>query len=220
LSGTPPIHPLPTISRLPIISRLVVASKNHDKIAEIESILVREGLVEEIVRGLSWPDVEETETTLEGNALLKARAVVAATGLPSLADDTGLEVVALGGEPGIHTARFAGPGAAYQDNVDKMLAVLDGVEDRRATFRTVIALVWPDGQELTAEGRLEGRIAEQARGRFGFGYDPIFEVGGTTLGEIDLERKTGMSHRALALRSLTRLLEKCTAGGLDLKRRR
>ena len=191
-----------------VVPRLVVASKNRDKIIEIESVLVREGLVGEIVRGLSWPDVEETETTLEGNALLKARVVAAATRLPALADDTGLEVAALGGEPGVYTARFAGVGASYQDNVDKMLAVLDGVEDRKATFRSVVAVVWPSGEEVTAEGRLEGSITTQARGSFGFGYDPIFEVAGKTLAEIGPEAKDAMSHRALALAALAQLLQK------------
>jgi XTP/dITP diphosphohydrolase len=188
------------------IPRLVVASKNPDKIMEIEAVLVREGLVEEIVRGLSWPDVVESEPTLAGNALLKARTVVAATGLPGLADDTGLEVVALDGEPGVHTARFAGPAASYQDNVEKLLTALDGVEDRRATFRSVVAVVWPDGAEATAEGRLDGTIARRARGEFGFGYDPVFEVEGKTLAEMDPEAKNKLSHRALALRALAELL--------------
>jgi XTP/dITP diphosphohydrolase len=173
---------------------------------EIEAVLVREGLVEEIVRGLSWPDVVESEPTLAGNALLKARTVVAATGLPGLADDTGLEVVALDGEPGVHTARFAGPAASYQDNVEKLLTALDGVEDRRATFRSVVAMVWPDGAEATAEGRLDGTIARRARGEFGFGYDPVFEVEGKTLAEMDPEAKNKLSHRALALRALAELL--------------
>jgi len=202
LSGLPPS---PDLAPIP---RLVVASKNADKIIEIEAILVRERVVGEIVRGLSWPDVDETEATLEGNALLKARAVATATGLPALADDTGLEVAALDGEPGVHTARFAGPDASYQDNVERMLAVLDGVDDRRATFRSVVAIVWPSGAELTAEGRLEGTIARRARGNFGFGYDPIFEVAGSTLGEIGAEAKAAMSHRALALTALIKLLVK------------
>ena len=184
----------------------MVASKNPDKVIEIESVLVRESLVDEIVTGLSWGDVHETEATLEGNALLKARAVASATELPALADDTGLEVVALGGDPGVHTARFAGPQATYAENVEKMLALLGGVEDRRATFRSVVALVWPDGSELIAEGRLEGTIAFAARGTFGFGYDPIFEVGGVTLAEIGPEAKATMSHRALALRALAGML--------------
>lgn len=188
------------------IPRLVVASKNPDKIVEIEAVLVREGLVEEIGRGLEWPEVVESEPTLEGNALLKARAVVAATGLPALADDTGLEVAALGGEPGVHTARFAGPAASYQDNVTKLLMALEGVEDRRATFRSVVAIAWPDGAEAMAEGRLEGIIAQQARGEFGFGYDPVFEVEGRTLAEMGPEAKNAMSHRALALQALAETL--------------
>ena len=188
------------------IPRLVVASKNPDKINEIEAVLVREGMAEEIVMGLSWPDVEETEPTLEGNALLKARAVAAVTGLPALADDTGLEVAALGGEPGVHTARFAGPQASYRDNVERLLEVLDGVEDRRATFRSVVALVWPNGAQAMAEGRLDGIIARKARGRFGFGYDPVFEVDGKTLAEMGPGVKDKLSHRAQALRALAELL--------------
>ena len=203
--GPPPISARSAARPAPI-ARLVVASKNPDKIVEIESVLVSEGVVEEIVTGLWWPDIDETEATLEGNALLKARAVAAATGFPSLADDTGLEVAALGGQPGVTTARYAGPHASYQDNVDKMLSDLEGVDDRRASFRSVIALVWPDGEELTVEGRLEGTIARAARGRFGFGYDPIFEVDGQTLGEVGPERKAHISHRALALRSLAKVL--------------
>ena len=194
----------------------MVASKNPDKVKEIESILVHEVLAGEIVTGMSWPDVDETETTIEGNALLKARAVAAATGLPALADDTGLEVAALGGEPGVHTARFAGPKASYEDNVERMLVLLDGVVDRRATFRSVVALVWPDGTEVTAEGRLEGRIASEPRGCLGFGYDPIFEVDGVTLAELDPEEKDGLSHRAIALRALAEVVRKRGRGGRPL----
>ena len=188
------------------VPRLVVASKNPDKVKEMESIVVHQGLAGEIVTGMSWPDVDETATTIEGNALLKARTVAAATGLPALADDTGLEVVALGGEPGVHTARFAGPKASYQDNVEKMLVLLDGVVDRRATFRSVVALVWPDGTEVMAEGRLEGRIAGEARGSSGFGYDPIFEVDGVTLAELHPKIKDRLSHRAMALRALSEVV--------------
>ena len=108
-----------------MIPRLVVASKNPDKIAEIEDVLRGSGLAGEIVEGLDWPDVDETGETLEENALLKARAVVEATGLPVVADDTGLEVDALDGAPGVRTARFAGPGATYQDNVSLMMEVMD-----------------------------------------------------------------------------------------------
>lgn len=184
-------------------ARAVVASKNADKVVEVEAVLGELGLVGEIVRGLDWPDVEETEPTLEGNALLKARAVAGGTGLVAIADDTGLEVDALGGGPGVHTARFAGPDATYHDNVVKLLRVLDGRADRSARFRTAIALVDPaSGCEWVAEGTVEGRIAEQPRGEFGFGYDPVFEVGGRTLGEMGLEEKDAFSHRARALRAL------------------
>lgn len=185
-----------------MIPRLVVASKNPDKISEIEGVLRDTGLADEIVRGLHWPDVEETGATLEENALLKARAVVEATGLPALADDTGLEVAALDGAPGVHTARFAGDGARYEDNLAKLIGVLDRHHDRSARFRTVVALIFPDGVEIVAEGVLEGVIAEQPRGQRGFGYDPIFEVDGRTLAEMDIEEKSTLSHRARAIRAV------------------
>ena len=186
------------------IDQLVVASKNPDKIAEVEEVLRSLDLVGEIVRGLDWPDVEETESTLEGNALLKARAVAEATGLASLADDTGLEVAALGGEPGVRTARFAGPNATYDQNVDRLLEELEGVADRRARFRTAVALVSADW-ELVAEGVVDGVIADGRRGSGGFGYDPVFAVGGRTFAEMG-EEKHEISHRARALRALAEKL--------------
>lgn len=185
-----------------MIPRLVVASKNPDKISEIESILRESDLVSEIVRGLEWPEVEETGATLEDNALLKGRAVVEAIGLPVLADDTGLEVHALDGAPGVHTGRFAGPTATYADNVMKLLEELSDVTDRRATFRSVVALVFPDGVEILAEGRLDGTIARAPSGAEGFGYDPVFEVDGRTLSEMGVAEKNQMSHRARAIRAL------------------
>lgn len=189
-----------------MIPRLVVASKNQDKIVEIEDVLGEERLVGEIVRGLDWPDVEETGETLEDNALLKARAVTEAVGLPAIGDDTGLEVAALGGRPGVRTARYAGPDASYHDNVQLLLREMKGVEDRRARFRTAVALVMPDGVELVVEGVLDGVIADSPRGSGGFGYDPVFEVGGTTLSEMGLALKNTLSHRARALRSLAEAL--------------
>lgn len=185
-----------------MIPRLVIASKNPDKITEIEEVLSGSGLAEELVQGLDWDDVEETGTTLEENALLKARAVVEATGLPSIADDTGLEVDALDGAPGVHTARFAGEGARYEDNVAKMIEVMDGRKNRAARFRTVVALVFPDGSEVLAEGSVEGVITEEPRGARGFGYDPVFEVDGLTLSEMSAAEKNELSHRARALRAL------------------
>lgn len=185
-----------------MIPRLVVASKNLDKVSEIESLLEGTGLVTEVVRGLEWPDVEETGSTLEENARLKARAVVEATGLPVLADDTGLEVDALDGGPGVATARFAGPSASYAENVARMLKAMAGDSRRSARFRTVVVLGFPDGVEMVAEGILEGQIAEEPRGADGFGYDPVFEVDGRTLAEMKPEEKNNLSHRARAIHAL------------------
>lgn len=189
-----------------MIPRLVVASKNPDKIAEIEHVLLPLGLADEIVTDLDWQDVEETGDTLAENALLKARAVTAATGLPAVADDTGLEVDGLDGRPGVWTARFAGPDASYSDNVRLLLREMEGVADRSATFRTVVALVWPDGAEIVANGFVQGVITREPRGAGGFGYDPVFEVEGQTLAEMSLEQKSALSHRARALRALASVL--------------
>lgn len=189
-----------------MIERLVIATKNQGKLREISRIVDDLGLAGEVVTGLDWPDVAETAETLEGNALLKAEAVTEATGLPALADDSGLEVYALDGRPGVHTARYAGPGATYDDNNRKLLAQLEGVEDRSARFRTVVALALPDGGKMTADGVLEGRIAGEPRGRGGFGYDPVFEVDGLTLAEMGEERKNRLSHRSRALRELNEKL--------------
>ncbi|MGD2102393.1 MAG: RdgB/HAM1 family non-canonical purine NTP pyrophosphatase [Acidimicrobiia bacterium] len=185
-----------------MIPRLVVASKNPDKINEIERVLAESGLVTEIVRGLDWPDVPETGASLEENALLKARAVVEATGLPVVADDTGLEVTALGGEPGVNSARFAGLDATYSQNVARLLHDMRDVTDRTARFRTVAVLCFMDGVEIVANGVLDGVITEAPRGSNGFGYDPVFEVEGTTLAEMSTEEKDAVSHRARALQAL------------------
>ena len=185
--------------------RLVVATKNPDKAGEMRSVLLRVLPGIEFVESLGWEDVAETGESLKDNAVLKARAVSAATGLPALADDTGLEVDALGGAPGVHTARFAGPAATYAENRALLLAALRGVVDRRARFRTVVALA--DGDTMvTASGAVEGSIALSERGSGGFGYDPIFEVGGRTLAEMGVVEKNTLSHRARALEALARKL--------------
>lgn len=185
-----------------MIPRLVIASKNNDKIAEIEAVLTEAGLADSVVRGLDWPEVEETGATLEENALLKARSVAGFTGLPALGDDTGLEVVALAGRPGVHTARYAGESATYEENYKKLLGDLIGIDDRRAWFRTVVALVFPDGPEVVASGQIDGVITREPRGGNGFGYDPVFEVDGRTFSEMADGEKNSMSHRARALRAL------------------
>lgn len=192
--------------------RLVVASFNPDKLRELVELLERPGLT---LAGLAEfagamaPD--ETGATLLDNARLKARAAADHTGLPAIADDTGLEVDALDGAPGVRTARFAGPTATYADNVRHLLAALRGVpgERRGARFRTVCVARFPDGTERVGEGVLEGRITESSRGSQGFGYDPVFEVPelGRTLAELSAREKHALSHRARAIQDLARRLD-------------
>ncbi len=190
---------------------VVVASKNPDKIAEVEAVLAVLDPPLPVIPGHIWQDVEETGDTLAANALLKAHAVLAATSHAAVADDTGLEVDALGGAPGVHTARYAGEDATYEDNVDKMLAEMDGAADRSARFRTAVALVTPSGDEIVVEGVLEGSIGIVRRGEGGFGYDPIFVVDGRTLAEIPPDEKNAISHRARALRALADRLDDAEA---------
>ena len=141
---------------------------------------------------------------------MKAGAIGLATGLPAIADDTGLEVVALGGAPGVHSARFAGVGATYRENCDKLLASLLDIDDRRAQFRTVALVHFADGRELFAEGVVRGVISRQALGAGGFGYDPIFvpdEGNGLTFAQLSNEEKHQISHRGRAFRALALLVE-------------
>ncbi len=195
--------------------QVVVASKNPDKIREVEAVLASFDPLIEIAAGHEWPDVEETEDSLEGNALLKARTVARTTGVAALADDTGLEVDALDGAPGVYSARFAGPDATYARNVTRLLRDLAGVEDRTARFRTVVALVDPDGGEMIVEGIFEGRITTEPRGDAGFGYDPVFEVGDRTIAEMPEDEKNTISHRAQALQALARALRDLDTAGDD-----
>lgn len=185
---------------------VVVASKNPDKIAELEAVLSLLDPPIEVITGHNWDDIAEDGATLAANALLKAHAVVAATGHAAIADDTGLEVAALDGAPGVHTARYAGEDATYEENVTRLLVDLTGVVDRSARFRTAVALVLPAGDELVVEGVLEGEITLARRGDGGFGYDPVFDVAGRTLAEIPVAEKNKISHRALALQALVAAL--------------
>lgn len=186
----------------------VLATANPDKAAEIAAILG--GGVELQPRPDEVGEVEETGDTLMENARLKARALAGATGMPAIADDTGLEVDALDGEPGVRSARFAGQGATYADNVAKLISDLEGVaEPRTARFRTVALAAWPDGRELAAEGFVAGRITTAARGSGGFGYDPVFvpdEGDGRSFAEMAPEEKHRLSHRGRAFRALAALL--------------
>jgi XTP/dITP diphosphohydrolase len=196
--------------------RMVLATANPDKAVEITELLAGvPGLTLE-PRPASVPEVVEDGRTLVDNARLKARALADATGLPAVADDTGLEVMALDGTPGVHTARFAGPHATYADNVQKLLAELaarhvTGPEDRRATFRSVAFVAYPDGSEQWAEGVVDGTIADQASGSCGFGYDPVFvpdEGDGRTFAEMTSSEKHALSHRGRAFRALAEQLSR------------
>lgn len=190
--------------------RLVLASANPDKAAEVAAVLAESGF-ELVPRPPQVPDVEETGATLEENARLKAWALVAATGEPAVADDTGLEVEALGGAPGVRSARFAGESATYADNVARLLEVLGGAapEDRRARFRTVALALFPDGGEVLAEGAVDGHIATEARGEGGFGYDAVFVPDGgdgRTFAQMSPAEKNAVSHRGRAFRALSAAL--------------
>jgi XTP/dITP diphosphohydrolase len=185
------------------VLQLVCASANPDKVTEIQQLLA--GVVELLPRPPEVPDVVEDADSLIGNARLKAAALCAATGLPAVADDTGLEVAALGGAPGVDAAHYAGEGCSYADNRRKLLAELEGVADRRAAFKTVAIVMWPDRREVAVEGVCPGVITTEERGGVGFGYDAVFqpdEGGGATFAEMGVEAKNAISHRGRAFRAL------------------
>jgi len=190
--------------------RLVVASHNPGKLAEIADLLRPYGLDPVSAGDLGLPEPEETETTFAGNARLKAHAAATAAGLPALADDSGLAVAALGGAPGIHSARWAetGSGRDFAHAMRKVWEELDAEEvpaPRRAAFVCALALVWPDGHPQVFEGRVEGDLVWPPRGGHGFGYDPMFRPDGheLTFGEMDPAAKHAISHRARAFALLT-----------------
>jgi XTP/dITP diphosphohydrolase len=196
---------------------LVIASANPDKAAEL-----RELLVEQLGAAVTlWPrpdyvgGIEETGETLEENARLKAQTISQATGLAAVSDDTGLEVHALGGAPGVYSARYAGEDASYADNVTKLLSELDGHEDRGARFKTVCVISFPDGTELVAEGAVDGLIGTEATGSSGFGYDPLFRPlvdSSRSYAELSAAEKHEVSHRGLAVRNVAKLLRAKLAG--------
>jgi XTP/dITP diphosphohydrolase len=193
--------------------RLVAATANPDKVAEIEAIL-GELDFELAPRPPGLDDVVEDAATLEGNARLKAVAVCEFAREIAIADDTGLEVDALGGAPGVHSARYAGEPADSAANIAKLLAELARVgasepEDRRARFRTVVLVRYPDGREVMAEGVVDGSIAVEQEGSGGFGYDSVFvpdDGGGRSFAELSSTEKNRISHRGRALRALVPLL--------------
>ena len=191
--------------------RLVVASANPDKVREIAAVLGAHVAVELVPRPAHVPEVVEDAATLLGNARLKARALVAATGEPAVADDTGLEVDALGGGPGVYSARYAGEDATYADNVAKLLDELSASSGpRTARFETAAVLVGPSGLRVVALGAMHGVIATSPRGTNGFGYDPVFvpdDADGRTLAELSDDEKHAVSHRGRAFRALAELLD-------------
>ncbi len=195
--------------------RVVCASANPHKVAEIFDIIRDIAAVDLLPRPSDLADVVEDADTLAGNARLKASAVCTATGMPALADDTGLEVDALDGRPGVITARFAGVGATDEQNRKKLLQELMGVANRAARFRTVALLRMPNGQEIVAEGVCEGLISDTERGERGFGYDSVFipaASNGRTFAEMSIVEKHAISHRGNAFRLLaSRLAELPTA---------
>jgi XTP/dITP diphosphohydrolase len=186
---------------------LLVATRNPHKMREIRAIL-RIPRLELVPAGdLPWlPEVEEDGATFEQNAVKKAATLARASGMWAMADDSGLEVPALGGEPGVRSARYAGEPADYAANNALLLARLRGAADRGARFRCVVALAGPDGRARVAEGRCEGRIAGRARGRGGFGYDPLFVPDGfdRTFAQMKAAEKNRVSHRGRALRAARR----------------
>ncbi|WP_421773955.1 RdgB/HAM1 family non-canonical purine NTP pyrophosphatase [Gracilimonas sp.] len=192
------------------LNKLVIASQNPHKIEELEQILRPLGI--EVLSTKDFPELEEVvedQPTLQGNALKKARYVAKETGLPALSDDTGLEVDALNGEPGVYSARYAGKRASYQDNVNKLLSELDGITGRKAQFRTVVALVHSD-QEHVFEGICAGEILTEEKGDKGFGYDPIFKPEGfeKTFAELDAGIKNDISHRGKAVQKFVSFLKR------------
>jgi XTP/dITP diphosphohydrolase len=180
--------------------KIVLATGNRGKADEIRMILAEHELVDR-------PDVDdpvEDGVTLLDNARIKARALVEATGLPAVADDTGLEVDALGGAPGVLTARYAGEACSYEDNWRKLLRELGDADDRRATWHTVALVAFADGSEVWGEGTCTGTITRAPRGEQGFGYDPVFVPDGhdRTFAEMDRATKNTVSHRGAAFRAL------------------
>lgn len=201
------------------IGEILLATRNPDKVRELTVLLGDLGIrIRTLADFPTAPEIEEDGTTCEANALKKARETASATGIPSIADDTGLEVDALGGRPGVFAARYAGEHATYEDNCRKLLKELDGVPPSRRTARfiTVAALAMPGGHTQVAMGTLVGVIAERCIGTQGFGYDPVFFVPelGCTLAELTAEKKNRISHRAKAFRSMADILRPLAAGKL------
>lgn len=191
---------------------LIVATRNRDKRNELQALLQDLGVRLRTIGDFPGaPDVVEDGTTCEANAIKKAQSAAQFTGLPAIADDTGLEVAALDGRPGVYAARYAGESATYEDNWRKLLHELNGIPSarRQARFVTAAAIAYPDGRLQVALGTLDGVITERPQGTSGFGYDPVFLVPekGKTLAEMTPEEKNEVSHRARAFQRAKELLQ-------------
>ena len=186
--------------------RLVAATHNKGKVSELKDLFEPLGFDVVSAIELALPEPEETEATFAGNAILKARAAAEATGAPALSDDSGLSVTALGGAPGIYSARWAGQPRDFSRAMEKVQRELDdiGTADRSAKFVCALAVVWPDGHAEVFEGEVHGELTWPPRGDKGFGYDPVFVADGEsiTFGEMEPQRKHAMSHRAHAVAKL------------------
>jgi len=194
-----------------MVREIVLATRNRHKGEELGALLGDLGIrIRTLAEFPEAPEVVEDGETCDANAIKKAREIARATGLPAVADDTGLEVDALGGKPGVYSARYAGDGATYADNCRKLLRDLTGIpsERRSARFITVAAIAMPDGGVQVTRGVLEGRITEQPSGTNGFGYDPVFLIPelGKTLAELSSAEKNRVSHRAKAFAQVRTLL--------------
>jgi len=198
--------------------KLLLATRNKDKVIEIKEIL--KDLDVEIVSASQFPDmpdVIEDKDTIKGNSIKKATECAEYSNLLTIADDTGLFVDALNGNPGVFSARFAGEDCSYKDNRVKMLKEMKGKSNRNAQFRTVCAFVSPDGLIVTTEGIVEGKITEEEFGNNGFGYDAIFKADetGRTFGEMTQTEKETISHRSRSLNKMIPILEKYLINGVD-----
>ncbi|MGB0918587.1 MAG: non-canonical purine NTP diphosphatase [Flavobacteriales bacterium] len=186
---------------------IVFASNNAHKLEEVRSKLPSKFKVLSLKEVLGDVDIPETGTTLDANAIIKAKYVFEKTGKNCFADDTGLEISALNGEPGVYSARYAGENCSFQDNMDKVLEGMKGEEDREAQFRTSICL-YLDGEQHLFEGAVKGEILSEEHGEEGFGYDPIFRPAGfrESFAEMTIAQKNEISHRGLAVQKLVDFL--------------
>lgn len=191
--------------------KALLASGNRGKLFELQKIFMNSGLdlTSCADSGIPLPNTAETGSSYLENARLKAQALALSSGIPALADDSGLEVDALGGAPGIRSARYAGARASDQDNISRLLGELADNPVRTARFRCVLVMAWPNGREYSAEGNLSGTISAMTRGENGFGYDPVFVLpDGRHMAELSEGEKNALSHRSVAAKNLLEVLRR------------